>query len=239
MQTFHEVPGLYCSPNYFHPDRAISISQEALLLFTKLKSAVSRGTEVSAAQIPQPEFVRSERHNLASEEQYTRVELAEPSGNSLKCEYFPRYGEDGHALAYFRGNSNLPDFVAGELLATVHDTVQDLGVIGTGDKLNWKLTANFYQSVNGTVAGFPFHVDIPANGVVTMILNVHEEALFQISRGETQIDIQLSIGGLLILSGESRYEWKHRVLPMAERTETASAEVQRVSLVLGFHRRVN
>ncbi len=44
----------------------------------------------------------------------------------------------------------------------------------------------------------------------------------------------LPIGSLLVLSGESRYEWKHRVLPMAASGEVKPGEIERVSLVLGF-----
>ena len=84
------------------------------------------------------------------------------------------------------------------------------------------------------VAGFPFHVDILANGVVTMILNVQREALFQITKGEAVTDIRLPVGSLLVLSGESRYEWKYRVLPMAASGSGGPGGIERVSLVLGF-----
>lgn len=47
-------------------------------------------------------------------------------------------------------------------------------------------------------------------------------------------DIQMAVGSLLILSGESRYEWKHRVLPMVASGEAEIGEIERVSLVLGF-----
>ena len=63
--------------------------------------------------------------------------------------------------------------------------------------------------------------------------NVEREALFQIARGDLMKDIKLPIGGLLVLSGESRYQWKHRVLPETS-GESASEDVERVSLVFGF-----
>jgi alkylated DNA repair dioxygenase AlkB len=67
-----------------------------------------------------------------------------------------------------------------------------------------------------------------------MILNVQREALFQITKGEAVTDIQLPVGSLLVLSGESRYEWKHRVLPMAASETSGPGSIERVSLVLGF-----
>lgn len=102
-----------------------------------------------------------------------------------------------------------------------------------GADLTWKLTANFYRRTNGAVAGFPFHVDIPTNGVVTMILNVQRAARFEIAKGDACEALDMPVGALLILSGESRYEWMHRVLPSAEPGAGGHA-VERVSLVLGY-----
>ncbi len=113
--------------------------------------------------------------------------------------------------------------------------MQEAGLATADRELTWKLTMNFYKNIDGTVAGFPFHVDLPANGIVTMILNVQREVLFQIAKDEVVTDIHLPVGSLLVLSGESRYEWKHRVLPMASSGTASAGGVERVSLVLGFH----
>lgn len=43
-----------------------------------------------------------------------------------------------------------------------------------------------------------------------------------------------TIPGLLVLSGASRYQWKHGVLPMPARGATEPGGIERVSLVLGF-----
>jgi hypothetical protein len=232
-QAYDAVPGLFVFPDYFPADRCAGIVRGTLALYARLEE-VAAGAGKEKAHIPQPEFVRSAKHNLASEEFYTRAVLEEGGGRKLNCEYFPRYGEDGHALGYFRGNTNLPDFIAGDLVARVQGTMEELGLVRSDQELMWKLTVNVYKNVGGTVAGFPFHVDIPANGVVTMILNVQREALFQIARGAATLDIQLPVGALLVLSGESRYEWKHRVLPMAGSGTVPPGGVERVSLVLGF-----
>lgn len=248
-QTFDGIPGLFLYPDHFPPAESAALVRDALALHARLEDAAARAGTAEKAHIPQPEFVRSAKHNLATEEFYTRVTLTEAGGRVLGCEYFPKYGEDGHALGYFRGTANLPDFVRDRLLAPIRGLMTDTGLADPAADLTWKLTMNFYRNVGGTVAGFPFHVDIPANGVVTMILNVQREAMFQIVPARPNVsqamtfglgengpptDIPLPVGGLLVLSGESRYEWKHRVLPSASTGPTPPGAVERVSLVLGF-----
>jgi hypothetical protein len=228
---FDRVPGLFLYPAFFSGGECASLTSRSLELQDRLELALPPGGDLQRVGIPQPAFVRSAQHNLPSEEFYARIQLAEAGERALRCEYFPRYGEDGHSLCYFRGNANLPDFI-NDLLPDIQCTMEDTGLAARGRALTWKCTLNWYRNVGGTRAGFPFHVDIPANGVVTMILNVHQEALFQIALGEILHDVPLPVGGLLILSGPSRYEWKHRVLPGP--ATGVPGRVERVSLVLGF-----
>lgn len=204
------------------------------MLYDRLEAAIGRTGATERAHIPQPAYVRSAEHNLRSEEHFARVGLTEAGGRVIRAEYFPRYGEDGHALAYFQRDANLPDYVREDLVPGVHGLVASEGLVPPDQDLTWKLTVNFYRRANGVVAGFPFHVDIPSNGVVTMILNVQREALFQIAKGAVVTDIPLPVGALLLLSGESRYEWKHRVLPSDAPAGAGGHVVERVSLVLGF-----
>ena len=233
-RTIDGIPGLFVFNDYFTALQCDTLTQKTLDLHLRLEEAATLQSP-KMATIPQPEFVRSEQHNLQTEEYYARVELPRAaSSGTLRCEYFPRYGEEGHSLGYIRGNSNIPDFIAGDVLTSVRNTIDDLGLADSEQKLTWKLTLNFYKNIGGTIAGFPFHVDIPANGIVTMILNVQREALFQIAKREVSEDIVLPVGALLILSGESRYEWKHRVLPTEGVKPLSPNIVDRVSLVLGF-----
>lgn len=234
LQRFPHVPGLLFDPDYFTPGECADLLANSLNLYDRLETALGSGTALEQAHIPQPAYVRSAEHNLRSEEQFARVGLTESNGRAIRAEYFPRYGEDGHALAYFQRNANLPDFVRDNLVPGVHGLIASEGLVEPEQELTWKLTANFYQRANGTVAGFPFHVDIPSNGVVTMILNVQREALFQIAKEEAVTGITLPVGALLLLSGESRYEWKHRVLPSAAPAGPVAHPVERVSLVLGY-----
>ncbi|QJW93459.1 alpha-ketoglutarate-dependent dioxygenase AlkB family protein [Frigoriglobus tundricola] len=230
---FDHVPGLFFDPQYRTAEQCSHLVRRSLELYDRLESATGGGP-LEQAHIPQPAYVRSEKHNLPSEEHFARVALTESNGRGIRCEYFPRYGEDGHALAYFQRNANLPDFAADDLVPGVRELVEREGFAPPDQELTWKLTMNFYKRVGGRIAGFPFHVDIPANGVVTMILNVHREALFQIAKGDVRADIVLPVGALLLLSGESRYEWKHRVLPTDAPAGGSDHAVERVSLVLGF-----
>jgi hypothetical protein len=233
MRTFDTIPGLFVSADYFSAEQSEVLVRNTLTLYDRLEAAAAAGT-VQKAHIPQPQFVRSAKHNLKSDEFYTSVTLEEADGQKRTCEYFPRYGEEGHALAYFRGNASLPSYISADLVETVRRTLEQAELVKPDQSLTWKLTVNFYKNIGGTVAGFPFHVDIPANGVVTMILNVQREALLQITKGEAITDIPLAVGSLLVLSGESRYDWKHRVLPMASTGHAEPNGIERVSLVLGF-----
>jgi hypothetical protein len=233
-QRFENIPGLLIYPHYFSPEWCGALLRDSLALHERLETFASAAGRVEKTHIPQLAFVRSSKHNLASEEFYTRVILPEANERNLSCEFFPKYGEDGHALAYFRGNANLPDFVRDSLLEPIRRSLEATRLVRPDQALTWKLTMNFYKNVGGTIAGFPFHVDIPANGVVTMIVNVQREALFQIAKGDLLTDVTLAVGALLVLSGESRYEWKHRVVPMAAPESLPGGGVQRVSLVLGY-----
>jgi len=226
-----EVPGLYLFKDFFNPQRCENILEESLLIHDKLeKEANESNTPINSANIPQPDFVKSEKHNLKSNESFLRLTIKETTGN-IKGEYFPRYGEDGHVLAYFRGNENLPRFV-NTFLPNIKALINDNNIITDDIEDSWRLTMNFYKNISGLVSGFPFHVDIPANGVVTMILNTHREATFQITNGNKTIDLHLPVGALLILSGESRYTWKHRVLPSESESDIENY-IERISLVLG------
>jgi len=231
---FDHIPGLFVDPTYLTAEQCKICVAELLALYAQLESAVRARMERVSTSMGQPGFVRSAKHNLASDESYLPIKLDQAHGRRVTCEYFPRYGETGHALGYLQGQANLPDFLQHGLLDDVRNTMHILGLVESDQRLTWKLTLNFYRNVNGTVAGFPFHVDIPSNGVVTMILNVQREALFQIAKHETITDIELPVGSLLVLSGESRYEWKHRVLPQPSHDATPPGQVERVSLVLGF-----
>lgn len=176
-------------------------------------------------------MVNIEAYNSLSQEKFIRLNITDTNEKELNSEYFPHYGEEGHTLAYFRGIENIPLFTK-NILPDVKLLIDknNIGINNTKD--SWRLAMNFYENISGVVSGFPFHVDIPANGVVTMIMNIHRAAMFQITNGSDIFDIRLPIGALLLLSGESRYKWKHRILPSKSESNTPNS-IERVSLVLG------
>lgn len=188
--------------------------------------------EAKSAFVPQPTFVSEKPGSLQSRANFSRVEFLDMDNRKLTCEYFPQYGEPGHDLVYLRGSNNLPSYVS-DVLPLIIEFLASKNILPEKFQNSWRLTMNFYDSVNGRLAGFPFHVDIPANGVVTMILNVEREVIFEITDGERLEALSLPVGALLILSGDSRYKWKHRVKPIIEKGSVVERS-GRVSLVLGL-----
>ena len=227
------INGLYFFENFFSKEDCENLINGAVENNKQLEDSIDQHTKLFSANIPQPEFVTSERHNLSTEEKYTSVKVIESIDKTLSCEYFPTYGEQGHSLAYFRGNQNIPNYV-NTIIPTIEKVIDELNINQRSTALQWRLTMNFYKHTKGVVAGFPFHVDIPANGTSTMILNIHNKAVFQIKKDDVTKEIELPIGSLLILSGESRYEWKHRVLPSTIDSTQINEDIQRISLVLGY-----
>lgn len=142
--------------------------------------------------------------------------------------------------------------------------------------LTWKMTFNTYsrmpsatgagandaelQGDAGTISGFPFHMDLPANGPITMIATLLHPATLQLvhkdhqeavehaegSGGHADHDGRISSvlmepGSLLVLSNESRWDWRHRVLPTKPvlpkqqlgSSPDGSGDIARMSIVFG------
>ena len=119
----------------------------------------------------------------------------------------------------------------------------------------------------GVVPGFPFHTDIPSNGEITFIYPLLSSATLEMKRElpelhqqqcKQQVDIhqpqlcgsapseeihtystELPAAALLMLSGEARWEWQHRVLPQqvhstgVDTVQDTEGKIWRISLVLG------
>ena len=138
------------------------------------------------------------------------------------------------------------------------------GKTGSG-KLDWNFTFNVYRNAPhtpGVVPGFPFHTDIPSNGEITFIYPILSSATLEMKRELPELLLQqrnqqephahsssdtdeihtysteLPAAALLMLSGESRWDWQHRILPQGVPTEVEDApptegKIWRISLVLG------
>lgn len=226
-------PGLFLFRGALSAEACETLVKKSVALYHEL-TALCEGLPLESAQIPQPDFVTSQEHNLTTEERFVRLRPRRSDTETMRCEFFPEYGSKGHALAYFRGNRHIPDFIEHHVTDVLRGHLADVGLLDEGQEPEWRLTMNVYHRFEDTISGFPFHVDIHANGIVTTILNVQHRARFEIVRhdGEEPLQRDLEDGDMLVLSGESRYEWKHRVLPM--RSQGEDGEIARISLVLGL-----
>jgi hypothetical protein len=233
--------------------------------YCSAQSATAESTAaLQTAAIPQPDFVRSAQHNLGSEEQFIPLRVPDSSSEDqtelLRCEWFPAYGGGGHSLGYFRGNQHIPRVVRLEVLPLIaqhvapvqqllmakamlaqlqakrpgqDDAVSELDAMA----LQWKMTLNTYAAgTRGEVPGFPYHVDIAANGPITMIATLRRGATLELlhkdaAEGAVPERVDLQPGSLVVLSGEARWEWRHRILPAPN--EGDKEDVSRVSVVFG------
>src|SRR5688572_18908518 len=73
-----KVPGLYYIPRFVDPSTQASLLNSTLRLSTLLENSC-QGRPSTAAHVPQPDFVRSAKHNLQSQEFYKSLTLADPS----------------------------------------------------------------------------------------------------------------------------------------------------------------
>lgn len=94
-----------------------------------------------------------------------------------------------------------------------------------------------YRKISSQQAGFGWHKDIATNGDITSITTIFGSAVFQIRpEGKddctTTCSIPLIPGSIVLLSGDSRWKWEHRILP-SETSTVQSQDVGRISLVLG------
>ena len=124
------------------------------------------------------------------------------------------------------------------------------------DDFKWRLTLNHYPTgaEQPRRVGFPWHRDLIANGAATMILNLGGPGMLEFGEepGQEQPadgllypsdrahvgsapvvpmeEVRLTDGDLLVLTGEARWRYLHRVLP--SHIDDAS-RCERVSLVWG------
>jgi hypothetical protein len=239
-------PGLLYVESFINSDEREDMINYALILREKIR------TDAHQRAFTKGRTYLSKQHNLKSEESYRIVTLpneADEGRRPVIAQYFDKYGEDGHELTYFINNSNIPDFVKHKLifpLSSASKEIQELMKLkksqGQGH-LKWNFTCNFYglHGADGQLAGFPFHVDVPSNGDITCIHTILTAATLQIRKKADHsqyYSVVMRPGSILLLSGESRWDWEHRVLPQSIDLTTLPAKLQdikvgRISLVLG------
>lgn len=230
------IPGLHIYHDFLETDRKCDLQKEAI----KLHHAISSDTTVEHKKIH-----RSQSHNLPSHEYYRLVSFNDQEKMKITCQYFEKYGEDGHKLTYFIGNNNLPNFIKSMLISRVLE-IPEVIALSQNKLLNWNLTFNVYASElnqpRTEIPGFPFHKDIPSNGEATMIYSIGAGSEFQMRHPANADKIHaypLYPNSLILFSKEARWDYEHRVVPVEivdspPLFTTALEKIWRISLVLGF-----
>ena len=183
-----------------------------------------------------------------------------------RAQYFDQYGDPGHQLTYFMNNSNIPSYVMDDVISRlvqmkeIKELYTSSEGVGDAKDLNWMFTFNTYSSHcdSDIIPGFPYHVDSDFNGDVTVILSLMCGASMELrplpkageegnstEKNPCHMRIELSPGSLLLLSGEARWKWQHRIVPRTgtgtgtgrtdsdDEDDSELPDVQRISLVLG------
>lgn len=231
------IPGLHVYQNFLEADAKCSLQKEAI----QLHHAIS--TDAAGGSVRRGKTYLSKYQNLKSDEYYRLVKVDDGEAE-LQCQYFERYGEDGHQLTYFIGNSNLPSFIKSQLIPRVLE-IPEVVALTQSKPLNWNFTFNTYTSTanqSARIAGFDFHKDVASNGEATMIYSMGAQSKFHIrlpSEADKIHAFALQPNSLILLSREARWDYEHCVVPVeiADSLPLFASEVEtiwRTSLVLGF-----
>ena len=184
---------------------------------------------------------KSVNHNLEVERFYKNISIKDvDSGKTIHGQHFEKYGDEGHQLSYFMGNSNIPQFVSNILIKNVlqtHPLNIPIALVGPPESLQWRFTFNIYSSIQSPPPSFPYHKDIEANGEVTLIYSLGSDAVFdlQSSDEKTVIPFPMIDNSVVLLSGDVRHNWSHRV-SLKDKQKPLLPNLSRMSLVLGCHR---
>lgn len=217
-------PGLQVITNFLSGSEHDSVVSEVSRIFEEARGK-GKNHHAQKVEIPQPESVKSQAHNLLSNEYYLPVQVSESAANPnkvLSCAYFQKYGDAGHELIYFSKGKlkSLPLF--GQRLVREKVMAASMRDSFTLDG-KWRMTLNIYMCRGSGDAqqlerpGFPLHKDLPANGDITMILSLlascRMELVPESNLDSTPLQFELKPASLVVLSGEVRWHWLHRVLP--------------------------
>lgn len=224
-------PGLRFVPKLLSAAAESGLLKEAYSLNDAIQQQAQKAVEKQARTY------LSQQHNLPSKESY-RVVALESGGKKLSAQHFKRYGEAGHELTYFIGNENIPAFVMNPLISSVEQLPEVQALKSPEKPFQWNFTFNVYtpDPDSATVPGFPFHIDTPKNGEITAIFTLLSSAELEMRRKEetsASYSETLTPGSIVVLSGESRWSWLHRVVP--QKIAHTPNQIYRMSLVVGCH----
>ncbi|MGE0197299.1 MAG: hypothetical protein AB7H48_07880 [Parachlamydiales bacterium] len=219
------IPGLVYQPDFLAENVRRSLYAQTL----RLNDKICTHREGASTH-------KSQGHNLPFERHYRLLYFEDTPGRKINAQNFVDYGSPGHELTYFINNQNIPSSIHEELISRISqmEPVQALAS-QTETPLNWRFTFNVYKEEGARQAGFDWHKDIATNGEITSITTIFGNATFQI-RPENKTSysatysLPLTPGSIVLLSGDSRWRWEHRVL--SQETSTADG-IGRISMVLG------
>ena len=219
------IPGLVYQPNFLTENVQQSLYAQALCLHDKI--CIHREGA---------SFHKSQGHNLPFERHYRLLCFEDTPGRKINAQNFVDYGSPGHELTYFINNQNIPSFIHEGLISRINqlEPIQALAS-QIENPLNWRFTFNVYKEDGAKQAGFDWHKDIATNGEITSITTIFGNATFQIRPEDktsysATYSLPLTAGSIVLLSGDSRWKWEHRVL---SQETSATGGIGRISLVLG------
>ena len=219
------IPGLVYQPNFLAENVRQSLYAQAL----RLHSAICTYRKEASTH-------KSQGHNLPFERHYRLIYFEDTPGRKINAQNFVDYGSPGHELTYFINNQNIPSFIHEGLISRINqlEPIQALAS-QIENPLNWRFTFNVYKEDGAKQAGFDWHKDIATNGEITSITTIFGNATFQIRPEDktsysATYSLPLTAGSIVLLSGDSRWKWEHRVL---SQETSATGGIGRISLVLG------
>lgn len=233
-------PGLVFLSRFLEESQRTPVQARAKELYRKIIS------QQQTAPTQEARSYLSKYHNLKSKEYYKAVHFEDQDGRKISCQYFQKYGEEGHQLSYFIGNNNIPRFIQTDLITRMLD-IPEVRNLKEADKGIWNFTFNTYALLENasklaTMAGFPYHKDIESNGEITAIYSLGEESTFEIRHPERPDQVTrfpLVDNSFILLSGPARWDYEHRVIPVVIQKKTSQLwneieAIKRISLVLGI-----
>lgn len=232
------VPGLYFFKNFLPEQLHLATLNHIRDTQDKVRLAAREAADIKTRTY------LSRQHNLQSAEYYRNVAVT-PLGETrrLSMQYFNTYGNKGHELTYGIGRSNISDFVLSKIIPLMEPLPPVAALqhnLPEGKAAELRLTINFYNPIQEDpkeLPGFEWHKDATNNGDITAIYTLFGDSVdFEIKEEEHPERIcSLSVAerSLVILSGDARWKWIHRIVPKVF-DDPIGAKRERVSLAFGF-----
>jgi hypothetical protein len=221
MSVSRVIPGFAHFPKFIPSHTLPSLKQETEKLQQTIRSAA-----VNIAKVRTKTYLSSQ-HNRNTDEYYQLLAISDQD-RKISLQYFNRYGETGHELSYFIGNRNIPSWIKASLISRIEDLPQ-VKALKAG---NWNATLNTYSvTQDRKTPEFPFHKDVASNGAISAVFSFGRQGFLEMQKETVSHTIPLQEGSLVLLAGDARWEWEHRVVSTS--SDLAVGACYRQSIVLG------